>query len=305
MLVTALVGVPASPAYAAATCRGQTATHTANGGTLETTAGPDVVVVEGTNTRVLAGDGNDVICVIGGAGTISVDAGGGADTVDTTAAATVTDTVLGPGPDIFVGGGQTDTVRSAEDPATDAIATGAGRDSVTAYDGGALFVDLGPGADLMSFNTAEGAPASALDLGAGHDTLILRDTVDLTVDLAEETFEWYAVQSSVRHVEEVLAAGDQVVLRGDRHANDLRAIGCRVAMNGGAGKDDLAHIANTDLPLPPCRKRRAHLVGRGGADSLRGFSGNDVLLGGRGRDVAYGAGGRDRCLAEKQETCER
>jgi len=38
---------------------------------------------------------------------------------------------------------------------------------------------------------------------------------------------------------------------------------------------------------------------------LKGRAAADVLLGGNGRDRADGSTGRDRCVAEREQRCER
>ena len=68
---------PSAPAAAqAATCQGQPATLEATGGDVVGTPGPDVIVVSGSLTRVDAGDGDDVICVVGNTGKVTISAGG-------------------------------------------------------------------------------------------------------------------------------------------------------------------------------------------------------------------------------------
>jgi Ca2+-binding RTX toxin-like protein len=304
LVLVATLGVPAPPAQAAATCRDKTATIEASAGTVEGTAGPDVIVVSGTNTKVLAGDGDDTICVVGGAGVVSVDAGAGNDVVDTTASEVPTDTVLGPGADTFVGGPQSDTVRSSGDAATDTVATGAGRDTVTTYANGPVVVDLGPDDDILSFNATAGTAGSQLDLGDGSDLLLVEDAVDLSVDLAEGTLVQKGVVSKLVGAEDVQASGHDVVVRGDDSDNDVRVTGCRVTLSGAGGDDVLAQIGKPAQPDPTC-KVKAKLSGQGGKDRLHGLSGRDTLIGGKGRDVANGGSGRDLCRAEKERRCER
>ncbi|QIG44914.1 calcium-binding protein [Nocardioides anomalus] len=303
VLAGTLVGPP-SPAHAATTCRDQAATIEASEGTVEGTPGPDVIVVTGTNTKVLAGEGDDTICVVGGAGVVGVDAGPGNDVVDTTAAGVPTDTVLGPGADTFTGGPQSDTVRSSGDAATDTVATGAGRDTFTTYANGPVVVDLGPDDDILSFNATAGTAGSQLDLGDGSDLLLVEDAVDLAIDLAEGTLVQKGVVSKAVHAEDVQASGRDVVVRGDDSDNDVRVTGCRVTLSGDGGNDVLAQIGQPAQPDPTC-KVKATLRGQGGKDRLRGFSGRDTLIGGRGRDIANGGSGRDRCSAERVRRCER
>lgn len=304
LVLTGTLAVTVPPAQAAATCRGLAATIEATAGTVEGTPGPDVIVASGTNTKVLAGDGDDTVCVVGGAGVVSVDAGAGADVVDTTASGVPTDTVLGPGADTFVGGPQSDTVRSAGDPATDTVATGAGRDTFTTYAGGPVVVDLGPDDDILSFDATAGTAGSQLDLGDGSDLLLVEDAVDLAIDLAEGTLVQKGVVSKAVNAEDVQASGRDVVVRGDDSDNDVRVTGCRVTVSGAGGNDVLAQIGKPAQPDPTCTVK-AKLRGQGGKDRLRGFSGRDTLIGGRGKDVANGGGGRDRCSAERERRCER
>lgn len=305
-LATAALVVPAAPAHAAATCQGQTATHEVTGGTVDTGPANDVVVVTGPGTSVQTGDGDDLVCVAAGAtGLVRVDTGAGADVVDTTTSGAESDVVLGPGADRFLGGPLTDTVRSSGDLETDSIATGGGDDRVTAYDGGALVIDLGPDDDILSFVSTLGTGPSTLDLGLGRDLAVVSDVSPLVVDLQARQLSQNGVTSRIEGVEDVQATGSTVLIRGTQGKNELQAVGCIVTMYGGNGRDSLVQAPPPGGGPLTCEKRRAKLFGKGGNDTLRGGAGNDKLIGGSGVDTTYGGRGRDQCIAEKESQCER
>ncbi len=189
-LGAALVVVPASPASAAETCRGEVATIVGSeGATLTGTAGRDVVVTNNA-LDVNTGGGDDLVCVTGrtfsGGSFKSVDVstGPGSDVVDGTGARSwAAYAVLGEGSDQFYGGPQGDSVvggiRSADlaytiDSEPDTIGTGAGNDGVNSGDDTATnldVVDLGTGDDGVTWRGAGGTVAGRIDAGVGDDHL--------------------------------------------------------------------------------------------------------------------------------------
>lgn len=176
--------VSAAPAQAhRPTCLGEPATLVgrAHDTTIVGTPGRDVIVSHGD---VVAGGGDDLICVLG-RGDVSVDAGPGADRVhvDTARGADVR-VDLGPGRDVLRGGaGREILVASGSDD----IATGGGSDTVgldttegTPFTGR---LDLGPGADEVQAAPYSPAVGAVLRGGAGTDRLLLYDLgADLDVD---------------------------------------------------------------------------------------------------------------------------
>ena len=91
------------------------------------TSGPDVIVSAGSKV-VMAGAGNDLVCVTGPAGFVS--AGSGDDVLTTSDGDFRTEIVLGPGADQFTGSSRRDTVIQVPSAPVevDRIDTGAGAD---------------------------------------------------------------------------------------------------------------------------------------------------------------------------------
>ncbi len=313
LLVTAaLIATPlslptAAPANAAATCHGLTATIEADTGEVRGTPENDVIVASGSLTgsvsRVDAGAGDDLICVVGLTGQLSLRSGAGNDTVDASTAGSLIFGFLGRGADTYVGGPQSDQIEaSGPDPVV--ISTAGGGDFVAAT-GGPATVNTGSGDDVVSYAVPPGRVPSSLELGTGHDWVSVEGLVDVRVDLRRHTIRQKGVTTTLHHAEDVVAGGKHVVLRGDGGDNTLIAIGCRVDLYGAGGDDHLSQVADHELGVGPCHPQRARLYGGRGDDSLRGFAGDDLLVGGPGSDVAVGSRGSDRCLAEKRRRCER
>jgi Ca2+-binding RTX toxin-like protein len=302
-----LAAEPTTTQAAVATCQGLPVTIEATGGSVTGTPGNDVIAVSGSLTAVDAGDGNDVICVVGNTGLVTVVAGPGPDSVDTSAAGAGTAATLGPGADRFTGGLQSDRVTVDGDGSRDVVSTGGGGDRLESTDGTPVDADLGPGPDLLLYQVHRGDAPSHFDLGArrGRDLVVLQGHTDLRVDLRTHSLRRQGVRSTIHHTEDVRAVGDDVLLRGDSDRNRLWVVGCTVDLYGRGGSDDLRQGSWAGFPPPTCRRHRARLFGGRGDDALRGLSGNDLLIGGAGLDTAYGAGGVDRCVAEKRLTCER
>jgi Ca2+-binding RTX toxin-like protein len=320
-LTKQVTGPPRSP-KAAATCQGQTATIEGNTSKLVGTPGNDVIVAGGDVHHVLAGEGDDLICVVADRRRrLDVQAGPGADTVDTTAATGHTVAKMGTGADTFVGGPELDEVYLDPEPteptAVDVVNTGDGFDLLQAES--AVDADLGPGDDFYIGEFTEGQGSSRVQLGQGHDTLRLdmgiaehlrttppsrrsqEGVATLRLDLGTGTLLQDGVESVVAGQEEVIANGPNVWVQGTRGADDVASGGCKVTMHGGRGHDVLAQVNGFDVA---CETRRARLYGEGGPDTLQASAGNDVLIGGVGEDRAAGGGGRDRCVAEKTIACE-
>jgi len=311
------------PIQAAATCRGLPATIEGDVPTLQGTPGNDVIVAGGNVHHVLAGDGDDVICVVADSRKrLDVQAGPGADLVDTTAATTITIAKMGTGADTFIGGPELDAVfldqELAGPTAVDVVQTGDGDDQLQAES--AVDADLGPGDDFYIGEFTEGQGPSRVVLGRGDDVLRLdmgiaehlrgashssraKESLGaLRLDLRGGTLLQDGVESTVSGQESVIANGPRVWVQGTGRADQVASGGCQVVMHGGGGADGLAQVKGFDVD---CTRRWARLYGDAGPDRLQATEGNDVLIGGSGRDRAYGGGGRDRCVAEMTFACER
>ena len=315
--------LPTSTAHAASTCHGLPATIEASTGTVTGTPGDDVIVVTGSVERVSAEDGDDLVCLVGTGKNISVDPGAGDDEVDASSAGARTTTLLGPGADSFTGSAFTDYVMAGPgvpnvvlaDPGPYRVATGAGRDFLDVRPGAVVDAHLGKGADSMNFHSADGVPASQVDLGGGRDMARIEDYLDdpgagdtsLRVDLTRDLLVWHGVTSMLRGAENISGAAKRIVLHGNRGRNEFWAHGCDVVLKGAAGDDVLSlHIPKADVsPGIPCSPNRLRAYGNAGDDRLQGWRRDDVLIGGPGRDAAFGGGGRDRCEAERTQGCER
>lgn len=188
-----------TPAGAADTCRGETATIVGAPGTLTGTEGRDVIVT-GAATRVLGLGGDDLICVVlSGPATsnvVDVDAGAGNDLVDTTGlrGGAYASATLGAGADRFVGGDRPDDVYAGEgaaevpglDTEVDTVETGGGGDSVWTGSPGAPNADVvrtGSGDDQLMVESPDVADGGVLDGGGGRYDLLSLSTQDGDVAL--------------------------------------------------------------------------------------------------------------------------
>lgn len=267
VLATVLVNVP-SAAQAADTCQGKTATIVdTDGGTVEGTDGDDVILVSGGDDRnsIVAKGGNDTICLGEGV----VFAGDGRDSV-------------------YVGG-EVPTeyldIRDAEDLD---ITTGAG----------GAFVQLG---DIRH-------GSGSVDVSGGAAlTLIGKNKVEL--DLEDDYVRLDDGRYDLLGNPGVFSIARKVTLVGDSADNSLRInqYACQATIKGGKGDDKLEMAGSDgDLPFPEnCGKRRPHLYGQKGDDTLTGRAFDDVLVGGPGKDAAYGGRGTNTCRAETEKNCQR
>ncbi|MCG5242222.1 beta strand repeat-containing protein [Azospirillum doebereinerae] len=122
----------------------------------------------------------------------------------------------------------------------------------------------GDGDDLLYVGDA----ASAVNGGAGIDTLYVQANGNLTLDLA------------ATGIERVFSGGGN-----DSVTAAAALVG--VEINGGAGDDSLIGSAFNDT-----------LRGDAGDDTLAGGDGNDTLVGGGGTDALFGGGGDDRLYVD-------
>jgi Ca2+-binding RTX toxin-like protein len=271
-LVSVSVSV-ASPADAAQeTCQGHPATIVWDGppgGGVhgEATDGDDVIVANLEESMViLAGDGDDLICVF----------------------AATDDRLQVP----VVGGEGHDSLEVRLGDGGDMLQTIAVED---------LDVTMGGGFDQVKTSQAFGT--GSIDGGPDGATLHAFETKSVTVDLVARTLstDGDVGTYTIRRFTRVDARARRVDVTGNAKANGVQAYGCRVTIRGGAGDDVLTHIGS---PANECESV-VRLLGQAGDDRLRGDVGDDVLIGGPGVDTASGGRGGDRCVAEKKRNCER
>lgn len=317
--------LPASPAHAAATCQGETATIEASSGNVEGTSGDDVIVVSGTVRFVDAGAGDDLICLDGTTPfksnrEIHVDSGPDADTVDASKAGAKVSVRLPEGKDSFIGSAFGDYVQVGTagaslgkpgDPGPFSVTTGTGKDSLFIDVGAVVEAHLGGGSDGVRVRNAEGGLPHHIDLGAGKDSASFEDEWDefgaagetsLVVNLEQDVARWHGVTSGLLRVENISAVARRIRVRGDDGPNRFFSFGCDVVFRGAAGDDrtTMKTIGIYDTQPFDCKPgevRKAY--GNAGDDFLGGGRSHDVLVGGPGRDKAHGGpGGDDVCIAE-------
>jgi hypothetical protein len=325
--------LPATAVHAAGTCHGQAATIEGAAGSVLGTSGDDVIVVTGLVTRVEAGDGNDLICVVdtrkvgGPQSWLGVDAGAGDDVVDASAAGAKTRAYLPAGADSYLGGKFNDEVAVGLDsttwkptgaPGPYSVVTGAGKDALRMGTAAVVDADLGAGADALTFSpsfsdaSVFAGPGSTFDLGSGRDRAYFNDwweypgggyQTTLVVDLPGERLKWWGVESTLRGVEDVAGAALRGVVSGTDRDNAISVDGCNVLLKGAGGDDRLTTGNYAAEDGPSCGTAgaiRHRVYGNAGDDHLSGTAGYDVLIGGPGYDLAFGGQGRDdRCEVER------
>ena len=165
LVVSGAIAVATPPSTAAATlCQGHPATVEGSTGTLTGTDGNDVIAATGPDVSVVAGAGDDLVCVIGG----SVTTGPGNDSVVSTAAAgTLTYAHLFGGADSYLGG--------------------AGRSSVTVDEVSSVQVTLGSGGGTTELFPTSTTGTGSIDFGAGPGYLYAFGDEESRVDLAAQT----------------------------------------------------------------------------------------------------------------------
>ncbi len=243
------------------------------------TAGGDhrIATAEGyLETYVNAGGVSALAIGAGGAGTVSVS---GEGRLGLTAAGFVgTVQVSGParavldfaaGVDQVRTGSGADRVTTGGAAFVGTLRTGEGDEVVTLGPGGAQFVDLGPGDDVLHLAPADGIVLIAAG-GAGADTAdFARAAGGVAIDLG--------LGGAAQAV-----GGGQVALTGFEHlAGTTR--GDRLS---GDGADN-------------------RLAGRAGHDRLSGGDGADTLAGGQGRDTLEGGTGPDLFLFARGDGTDR
>lgn len=260
------VAVPVSAEATAAECQGKPATIVQAEGTVQGTAGDDVIV-GGDRTRVLAGDGNDTVCTTGG----DVDGGLGEDSIEMRLAAgndwgaTLTD--LEHFDVVFLDTLAHASLRWTETPA------------------------------VLTGSVSRPEPAGT------HDGSVIAKAEKVTVDLQRGFVKLGpGLVLTVDGFKDASAVGRHVRVRGDDQRNYVHVAGCDVVASGG---DDNDHMwIEPNKAAGNCAPAR--LLGQRGNDRLYGGRGIDVLIGGPGRgDTAVGWHGNDTCIAEHKDECER
>jgi hypothetical protein len=260
------VAVPASGQATAAVCLGKPATIEQAEGTVQGTAGDDVIV-GGARTNVLAGAGNDTVCTIGG----DVDGGPGEDSIEMRLAA---------GND-----------------------WGATLTDLEHFD--VAFLDTLAHASLRLTKTPEVLTGSVSrpEPAGTHDGSVIAKAKQVTVDLQRGLVKLGPrLVLTIDGFKDASAVGRRVRVRGDDQRNYFHVAGCDVVATGG---DDNDHMwIESNKVAGNCAPAR--LLGQRGNDRLSGNDGNDVLIGGPGRgDTAWGYDGKDVCIAEHEHGCER
>jgi Ca2+-binding RTX toxin-like protein len=168
------------------------------------------------------------------------------------------------------------------------IVGGAQRDLVYMVDRArSLSLDLRGG----RFTGTDGTARQLARVDGFEDAELHARTVQLTGDSGRNHLDVSACSGTVRG-----RSGNDTLHRAYDSWFETRP-GCRerYTINGGPGNDEIQGYGGTD-----------RLVGGSGNDTLSGENGADTLIGGPGRDKADGGPGRpDRCVAEKEQRCER
>jgi Ca2+-binding RTX toxin-like protein len=214
--------------------------------------GAGAITVSGAGALDLAARGFVGMVQVPDAARARIDLWAGADQIRTGSAADRV-TVVGDG---FVG----------------SLRTGAGADLVTLGAGGAGFVDLGEGDDLL--HLAPSGVTVTVTGGAGADTAAFaRFAGGVAVSLA-----------AIGTVQDVAIAGPAafVALSEIEH------------LSGSAAADRLTG-----------RETANRLTGGAGADTLAGLAGDDTLIGGRGNDSLIGGPGADRFVFGRRDGFDR
>lgn len=277
LAVSLLPGPVGAAADAAArTCQGREATIVKETGTVAGTDGDDVII-GGPYTVVLAGPGDDIVCVTGG----TADGGEGSDSIEMV------------GHDIGEG---TATVVDFE------------RLDVRTffYLGEVVLRWTEVPSTLKGSVVADYYPDQKMSRVLDNPTVRLEapETSEdgITVDLRHHHVRLgEGLGFSLTGVHDVGVTAHKVRAVGDRYRNYFFLSGCDVVARGGGGND---RLWMTDRKVDRhCPGARLH--GQQGPDYLQGTKRSDVLLGGPGRDHADGRAGRDRCVAEHESSCER
>lgn len=124
---------------------------------------------------------------------------------------------------------------------------------------------------------------------------------DRMLNVYDSYFETYTFDCAAR-TEMIGDAGDDV-LQGGQGVDRLHGGDGKDTIDGRGGDDRIRGNAAGDTI--DGGKGRDDVRGGGGPDVIDGHSAADTLLGGRGFDRVDGSSGRDRCVAEREQRCER
>jgi Ca2+-binding RTX toxin-like protein len=267
------------------------------------TAGDDVIVSGGA-WSVKSGDGDDLVCIPPMEGdllgnVVEVDAGAGDDTVVSEGEHNNSDVTLGPGVDIFRGGGWEDRVE-------------AGFEDTVVADRGDDFVNysIKPGEDLPATvgSTVANRSSGWIKVTApGRSIAIDGKAGEVRVD--DRVVSTFGISPRM-----LFGVAQRVELVGSSGVDRLATGACGLGVvKGRGGDDDILYIRDDALPRKSCTPRMRVDGGAGkdtirgtvNADVLRGGGGNDWIKGRKGKDVAVGGPGHDTCFAERTRSCER
>jgi Ca2+-binding RTX toxin-like protein len=176
---------------------------------------------------------------------------------------------------------------------------------------GALRVGFGSGDDTLTISGTTG-PGSLWAGGPGSNRLVFATAApSLWLDMAAYRLDLGSTRGTTAEVDvyrfdDVHLMARRIWVKGTTDDDTIHTTACRQRVNGDAGNDTIAAVADDqfDTYVFGCRGR-ARFRGDKGKDSLRGSPGPDRLDGGGGRDRATGRAGRDRCVAEVRRSCER
>jgi Ca2+-binding RTX toxin-like protein len=285
LLAVPLIALAPAPAQAVDTCQGKVATMVQSTGTVNGTDGDDVIVAGSDDpfdpvTTVLAGDGDDTVCVDGG------------------------------GVDVFDGGSGVDSIELLGDN------DGEGLPTVIDFEHLDVRVNFYLGELNLEWTEVPrelmGTVVADYPAGARVSKVLDNATVDLTapensryglrVDLrSRQVSLGEGLSFALTGVNDIYMNAHKIRAFGNDSRNYLVLFGCDVVARGGDGNDRLwAEDRKGDRRCPGVR-----LLGQRGPDKLDGTKRNDVLIGGTGPDLAQAGRGRDRCVAEHKTSCER
>ncbi|HEV2798774.1 MAG TPA: hypothetical protein VGV65_14260 [Nocardioides sp.] len=143
-------------------------------------------------------------------------------------------------------------------------------------------------ANILSFAGCD----ADLTGGAGRDRLL---------NVFDSYFEKYTFDC--RAETRISGDGGADTLQGGQGGDVLSGGSGNDTIYGRGGKDRIRGGSGQDTV--DAGEGRDDVRGGGGRDRLDGKDAADTLIGGAGRDVADGAKGRDRCVAEREQRCER
>jgi hypothetical protein len=295
LIAAAVLAAPpsATAGPGAPTCNGQDATIVGEPGAPEVdgTPGDDVIVATDTDL-VDAGAGDDTICMTGEvAYDGGVIAGPGNDHVDATAVVSRRFLAqLDDGGDIFVGSPGADHVYGADsdqdsDTEPDYIYGRDGNDFVASGAWGQPnddFIELGPGADKLSWAGTSGGNSYARGAQGTRDWLFIGGAPGASTFVVDVGARTATVDREVA-----------TEVKGFEWVSFFQRDGSVTFL----GTDRKERVAARWVPLT------ARMGG--GNDRMDGSKRPDALFGGPGKDRADGNLSIDRCVAEEEEQCER